>query len=93
MAPAGQADNSKINVEKLKSKNVEPPSAGCSDTPSPLRGTGPCQGESITRVLARGTGPWQGESFMHRCLILDPAVGTGTFLYAVIAQIRKTLDD
>ena len=86
----GLADNSKINVQKLKSKNAEPPSADCSDTPSPLRGTGPCQGESITR---RGTGPLQGESFMHRCLILDPAVGTGTFLYEVIKTIRAGFAD
>ncbi|MDH4202652.1 MAG: N-6 DNA methylase [Phycisphaerae bacterium] len=29
----------------------------------------------------------------HRCLILDPAVGTGTFLYEVIKQIHKKFQD
>lgn len=30
---------------------------------------------------------------VHRCLILDPAVGTGTFLYETIHQIRKKFRD
>lgn len=32
----GLADKSKIKVQKLKSKNAEAPSAGCSDTPSQI---------------------------------------------------------
>ena len=28
---------------------------------------------------------------MHKCLILDPAAGTGTFLFEVIAQIRRKM--
>ena len=30
---------------------------------------------------------------VHRCLVLDPAAGTGTFLYEVINQIRKKFRD
>jgi len=30
---------------------------------------------------------------VHRCLVLDPAAGTGTFLYEVIRQIRKKFRD
>jgi uncharacterized protein YktA (UPF0223 family) len=49
-------------------------------TPSPLRGTPPLQGESYLKEV-------------HRCLVLDPAAGTGTFLHEVIRLIHKGFKD
>ncbi len=74
----GLADNSKVKIQKVKGKSDESPSAtaGKADS-SPHKGV---RNDNIAETAE-----------VHRCLILDPACGTGTFLYEVIRQIREQL--
>jgi len=74
--PPGTPDTL-VGQEPARDRSVPPTDTGTPDTPVGLgRGTGAPPTE------ARGP---------HRVLILDPACGTGTFLYFVIEQIKQTM--
>ncbi len=76
----GLADSTKIKYKKSNIKNAESAKAGTGNKhPLAAKAALPLEKrESLS-----------GE--VHRCLILDPAAGTGTFLYEVIRQIRQRL--
>jgi hypothetical protein len=78
--PAGLADDSKIPA----GKQPNPP------TPLPAAGRGATGEGSPLPAAGRGRGRgWSGAAKdSHRVLVLDPATGTATFLYAVVDLIR-----
>ncbi|MFQ5431020.1 MAG: type ISP restriction/modification enzyme [Nitrospinota bacterium] len=48
------------------------------------------KGLADSRKVKVKTGDGQSETEVHKVQLLDPAVGTGTFLYSVIDEIRET---
>ncbi|MFA6186876.1 MAG: type ISP restriction/modification enzyme [Phycisphaerae bacterium] len=79
----GLADNSKI---KIKNSNIKNQNCGiaCGDDILKDSSTALRSGRNDTPATGAGA---NHDVEVHRCLILDPAVGTGTFLYEVIEQI------
>jgi predicted helicase len=75
----GLADNSKVKLDsRLRGNDKDG------------RGNDKKESPSAKEVTRSGDASATLEE-VHRCLILDPACGTGTFLYEVIRQIREQL--
>ncbi|MCK4627819.1 MAG: transposase [Sedimentisphaerales bacterium] len=91
----GLADKSKIKIPAQGSTAGILP-AGGNSTPGILPAGGnstagilPAGGNSTAGVSPASVETTDATSAIHRCLILDPAVGTGTFLFEVIEQIHR----